>query len=141
LVAIMAIDDWRNDQVSTDQQRRNQFVAEMKARQSAKIKELKDVLVTAGMCTLAEQADALGLSRSTTWSLLKGCHKSSGLSAKTINRILAKPQLSPQVRKTILEYVEEKAEGRYGHSRLQLRRFIAQLSIKRINGSNLEQII
>jgi hypothetical protein len=127
--------------VCTDQQRRNQFVADMKARQSAKIKELNDALVTAGMCTLAEQADALGLSRSTTWSLLKGCHKSSGLSAKTINRILAKPQLSPQVRKTILEYVEEKAEGRYGHSRLQLRRFIAQLSIKRINGSNLEQII
>jgi hypothetical protein len=138
LVAIMAIDDWRNDQVSTDQQRRNQFVAEMKARQSAKIKELKDVLVTAGMCTLAEQADALGLSRSTTWSLLKGGHKSSGLSAKTINRILAKPRVSPLVREKILEYVEEKAAGRYGHSRFQRRRFIAQLSIKRINGSNLE---
>ena len=94
---------------------RKQTIAQKKARQSAKIRELKEALVKVGICTLDEQATSLGLNRSTTWTILKGQYKGSGLSAKVINRILAAPQLPRPVRTTIHEYVEEKLAGLYGH--------------------------
>ena len=50
-------------------------IAEAKARQSIKIKDLKVALTSAGLHTIDEQARALGLCRSTTWSVLKGNHK------------------------------------------------------------------
>jgi biotin operon repressor len=98
-------------------------VSEMKARQCAKIKELRKVLVATGFRSLDEQAKALGLSRSTTWTIIKAIHKNSGLSATVINRILAKPQLPPLVRATVVEYVEDKSAGLYGHNKIPLRRF------------------
>ena len=104
----------------------------MKARQSAKISELKEALATAGIHTLDKQAKALGLNRSTTWTVLQANHKNSGLSAATIGRILAAPQLPPLVRGKILEYVEEKAAGMYGHSAKLRRKFINSLSAKRV---------
>jgi hypothetical protein len=113
-------------------------VLEMKERQSAKIRELKKVLVTAGVDTLDAQAEVLGLCRSTTWTILKGDHKASGLSATTINRVLAAPQLPPFVQVKILEYVEEKAAGRYGHSKTQRRKFIALLSVNQVEQAHLE---
>jgi hypothetical protein len=76
---------------------------------------LREALVAAGIFALDDQAKALGLGRSTTWTILKGNHKGSGLSAALINRILVAPQLPPLVRAKVLEYVEEKADGRYGH--------------------------
>jgi hypothetical protein len=106
------------------------IVADLKARQSAKIQELGFALIAAGIRTLDEQAAVLGLSRSTTWTILKARHKSSGLSAKIINRMLASPQLPPLVRSKIIEYGEEKAAGLYGGSRVRRRRFIARLSVR-----------
>ena len=100
----------------------------MKNRQSYKIKQLRDALATAGFVTLDKQAKVLGVCRSTTWTILKGNHKNSGLSATTINHILLAPQLPSVVRDQILEYVEEKAAGSYGHSEKQRSRFIARLS-------------
>jgi hypothetical protein len=105
-----------------------QRVVKMKNRQSRKIKQLKNALATAGFVTLDEQAKALGVCRSTTWTILKGNHKNSGLSATTINHILLAPQLPSVVRSQILEYVEEKATGSYGHSKEQRSRFMARLS-------------
>src|SRR5262245_18835535 len=110
---------------------RSESGADMKARQSSKIRELGDVLVAMGLQTLDQQADALGLARSTTWTILKGNHKASGLSATVINRMLAAPQLPAPVRTTIHEYIDEKAAGLYGHSKVQLRRFVARLTDKR----------
>ena len=104
--------------------------AQMKERQSSKIKELGDTLLSAGFLSLDEQAKALAVSRSTTWTILKGGHKASGLTASVINRMLAAPQLPPLVRRKILEYVEEKSAGLYGGSSAQQRRFAARLSIK-----------
>jgi hypothetical protein len=101
---------------------------DLKDRQSSKIKELSDALVAAGFCSLDGQANALGLSRSTTWTILKGKHKNYGLSAALINRILQQPRLNRRVRAKILEYVREKAAGRYGHNQTQLRRFNHHLS-------------
>ena len=99
----------------------------MKVRQSSKIREIADALVATAYLTLDEQARALGLARSTAWTILQANHKSSGLSANVINRMLAAPQLPPLVRVTILEYIDEKAAGLYGHSKLQRCRFIARL--------------
>jgi hypothetical protein len=66
--------------------------AGVKARQSSKIKELGDALIAIGCLSLDHQAEALGLARSTTWTILKASHKGSGLSATVINRMLATPQ-------------------------------------------------
>jgi hypothetical protein len=106
--------------------------ARMKARQSYKIRELAEALKSAGFVTLDEQAKALGLSRSTAWTIRKASHKASGLSASIINRMLAAPELPPLVRTKILEYVEEKAAGLYGGSRHQRRKFAARLSIEKL---------
>ena len=101
---------------------------QVKERQSVKIKELSDALVAAGFISLDEQATALGLSRSTTWTILKAKHKNYGLSGALVSRILQKPDLDRRVRAKILEYVKEKASGHYGHNKTQLRRFKERLA-------------
>jgi hypothetical protein len=103
----------------------------MKARQFSKIRELVEAVKSAGFLTLDEQAKALGLPRSTAWTIRKASHKASGLSASIINRMLAAPELPPLARTKILEYVEEKAAGLYGGSRSQCRKFAARLSIEK----------
>jgi hypothetical protein len=103
----------------------------MKARQFSKIRELAEAVKSAGFLTLDEQAKALGLSRSTAWTIRKASHKASGLSASIINRMLTTPELPPLARTKILEYVEEKAAGLYGGSRSERRKFAARLSIER----------
>ena len=102
-------------------------LSEMKARQSAKIRELGQALIDAGLRTLDAQADALGLPRSTAWTIVKTCHKTSGLSAGSIERMLGS-KLPPRARATIVEYVEEKSFGLYGGSRRQQQRFAVRLS-------------
>jgi hypothetical protein len=99
----------------------------MKALQSSKIREIGEALVAAGFRALDEQAEALGLCRSTTWTILKGNYKNSGLSAATLKRILAAPQLPPNVRARIHEYIEEKTAGLYGDSKPRIRKFTASL--------------
>jgi hypothetical protein len=101
-------------------------VAEGKARQASKIRELKAALLHSGLITLDEQANALALCRSTTWAILKGDHKASGLSAIIVNRMLSAPKLPPLVRTKILEYVREKTNGLYGHSDKLIRKFAAR---------------
>ena len=100
----------------------------MKARQAVKIRQLGETLVAAGFRQLDEQARVLGLSRSTTWTILHGNHKNTGLSASVIKRMLAQPRLPALVRRKIREYVDEKSAGMYGHNPMQVRRFIAALS-------------
>ena len=102
-------------------------LAAMRQRQNAKIREIKYVLAAAGVPTLDNQAEALGLSRSTAWHLLNGKHKGSGISASINNRMLAAPRLPPAVRVTLLEYIAEKVAGRYGDSKLRLSKFTARL--------------
>ena len=101
----------------------------IRGNQRAQIREFRDALATAGLRTLDKQAAALTLSRSTTWNILKGKHKGSGISAAIINRMLLSPRLPSPVRTTILQYVAEKTAGLYGDSELRLRKFTAQLSV------------
>jgi len=104
--------------------------AEMKSRQSSKIRELAEAVEAAGFLTLDEQAQILGLPRSTAWTIRRASHKASGLSASIINRMLAAPDLPLIVRAKILEYIKEKAAGLYGGTQSQRSRFTARLSIE-----------
>jgi hypothetical protein len=99
--------------------KRKPVVAEMKARQAAKIRELGHALVDGGFMTLDEQSKALGLARSTTWT--------SGLSAAIIKRMLLSPQLPPLARRKILEYATDKLAGVYGGSRPQRLKFFERM--------------
>src|SRR6266568_307333 len=98
-------------------------VAELKLRQVAKMREICEALIAEGYVSLDDQAAALGLPRSTTWTIVKGTHKSSGLSATVIARMLSSPRLKPTVRKKILEYIEEKSAGHYGGNKERLLKF------------------
>ena len=109
-------------------------LAGMKARQRIKIEEIRAALVRAGVSTLDEQTKVLGLCRSTAFSILRPNHKSSGLSARTINRMLVSPRLPIPVRQKIFEYVRERIAGLYGHSDRRRREFAASLSIGQFNG-------
>ncbi len=102
----------------------------MKMRQSAKIREIAQALASAGIVELDEQAQALGLARSTTWTILRAVHKSTGISPAIVARMLASPALPSPARSAIIEYVEEKSAGLYGHSKAQRCRFIAGLAVK-----------
>ena len=101
----------------------------MMLRQTAKINEIRDALRSEGLIVLDQQARALGLCRSTTWTILQGAHKSSGLSVLVLRRMLDSPYLPDSVRFKIQEYVAEKSAGLYGHSSTAIRKFRAKLSI------------
>src|SRR3981189_3331034 len=100
----------------------------LRERQTFRIKELAETLEAVGFVSLDEKANALGLSRSTTWTILKAKHKNYGLSAAVLNRVLRKPDLNSRISAKIMEYVQEKAAGAYGHNDAQLDRFIRRLS-------------
>src|SRR5262245_5435901 len=102
-------------------------VLELKDRQVNKIREIRDALIQSGADRLDAQAAALGISRSTTWHMLWGSYKGSGLSSPVIVRMLASPDLRPAVRAKILEYVRDKSRGHYGGTKQQLRRFVRRM--------------
>jgi hypothetical protein len=102
----------------------------MKARQSAKMREIADALCAAGFLGLDAQAEILGISRSTAWTILRGSHKSTGISPAIIGRMLGTAALPTAVRSKIVEYANEKAAGSYGHNQLQRQRFIDALREK-----------
>ena len=104
------------------------FVLKLKLLQSATLREIRAALEADGFIGLDAQATALGLSRSTAWTILSGSHKSSGLSARTLNRMLTSPLLGERARSKILEYIVEKREGHYGTNKLSLRRFDQRLA-------------
>jgi hypothetical protein len=108
---------------AASQQRSRSTASSLRAKQCKKIAELRESLVQAGLYSLDEQAAALNLSRSTAWAVLRGTYKASGLSAKLIKRMLASPQLPPEARTRIGEYVEEKLAGSFGHSEKHTRLF------------------
>src|ERR1700716_1963604 len=102
----------------------------LRERQTFRIKEPAETLEAGGFVSLDKKANALGLSRSTTWTILKAKHKNYGLSAAILNRVLRKPNLNSRVRAKIMEYIQEKAAGSYGHNDTQLHRFMRRLGRK-----------
>ena len=97
-------------------------------QQRLKIEEIGRTLAECGFVTLDEQAYVLGLSRSTAWTVIRGTHKTSGLSAMTINRMLATDHLPLRVRLKLLEYIAEKMSGAYGDQEHRLKAFASKIS-------------
>ena len=117
----------RNQAQRSSQRNGTSVVTEMKSRQAAKIRELRQSLIDAGFVTLDQQSEALGLARSTTWTILRVGHKGTGLSVAVINRMLLSPELPPLARQKVLEYTADKLAGVYGGSRTQRRRFLSAI--------------
>ena len=103
----------------------------IKSQQCAKIAELRQALLEAGFCSLNSQALALGLGRSTTWSILRAGHKATGLTGSIIRRILSSAELPPAARGVIEEYVAQKLAGAYGHDKKQLRKFQERVRLEK----------
>ena len=104
--------------------------SDRKARQASKIAEIRRALVSAGFDTFSKQTAALGVSKSTAWAVLQGDHKATGLSAITIKRMLASPDLPSAARRIVEEYTQEKLLGAYGHSKAGLRHFRVLLGLR-----------
>src|SRR5262249_52383018 len=73
--------------------------------------DITEALVAAGFQSLDAQAKALGLHRSTAWTIIRARHKLGRLSAKTTKRILANPELPQTVRLIVERYVTERSNG------------------------------
>lgn len=99
----------------------------MKTLQSQTLRQLRQALIESGVIGLDEQAIALGLSRSTAWTVLQSQHKCSGIKAALLVRMLASPKLPAAARAIIVKYVHERTKGQYGHSDRLRRRFIERL--------------
>ena len=98
-------------------------ISNLKASQAAKLREIGEALVAMGYDKLDDQAAVLGLSRSTTWTIIKGTHKGSGLTAVILNRMLCAPDLHPLVHRKVLEYIQNRCDGHYGSTRNSRLRF------------------
>ena len=77
---------------------------------------ISEALIASGYTSLDEQAKALGLHRSTTWTIIKKKHKLGRLSAKTIDRILTNPQTPAAVRTVVQQYVAQKSKRKLQRS-------------------------
>ena len=93
------------------------------ARQAAKIKELRKVLLALGYKTLSQQAAVLGLKRPTVWAVFNYQYTRGGLSSHTVKRLLAAKSAPRELKQVIREYVREKLAGAYGHNQSALQRF------------------
>ena len=106
-------------------------------QQRRKIEEIGRTLVECGFVALEEQAYALGLCRSTAWTVIRATHKTSGLSAMTLNRMLATDHLPLPVRLKVLEYIAEKISGAYGDQGHCLKAFASKISPVHMNAARL----
>ena len=75
------------------------------------LQQIREALVQSGYTKLDQQAKALGVDRSTAWTIIKTRHKLGRLSAKTTQRILANPDTPPSVRSVIQKYLAERSLG------------------------------
>jgi hypothetical protein len=87
---------------------------------SIELERISEALISSGYTSLDEQAKALGVSRSTAWTITKNKHKVGRLSARTINRILLNPQTPANVRQVILQYVAKRCAAIHGKRKLRL---------------------
>lgn len=91
--------------------------------QQSKILEISEVLSRHGHRTVDQQARILNVPRSTAWTILRPTHKHSGLSVRVLLRMLNSPELPSEARQKVLDYLHEKAEGRFGSNQKCQRRF------------------
>ena len=78
---------------------------------TAALQQISEALIASGYGSLDEQAKALGIHRSTAWTIIKNKHKLGRLSSKTTSRILASAEAPPAVRSVIQKYLAERSDG------------------------------
>src|SRR5262249_31914293 len=76
-------------------------------RRAAPLQQIAEALVEAGHKSLDAQAKALGVHRSTAWTIIKTKHKVGRLNTKTARRILANPHTPLSVRLLIQQYLAD----------------------------------
>ncbi|MGC1895536.1 MAG: hypothetical protein WA763_17920 [Pseudolabrys sp.] len=74
------------------------------------LQRISEALIASGYTSLDEQAKALGLGRSTAWTITKNKHKLGRLSTKTIDRILHNPKTPPAVRVVVQQYLAKRSD-------------------------------
>jgi hypothetical protein len=84
-----------------------------------KIQDIMEALISSGCNSLDDQARALGLPRSTVWTMRRNSHKLGRLSAKTLERIVANPETPPRVLYSVQKYVREKLDAFQNHGHKQ----------------------
>ena len=72
------------------------------------IEDIAEALKSSGHKSLDQQARALGLPRSTVWTIMRNKHKLGRLSKKTANRILTNTETPPAVRVAVKRYLADK---------------------------------
>jgi hypothetical protein len=93
------------------------------ARQANRLQQLATAINATGD-SLAARAAAVGLGRSTVWTLLNPQHEGYGPSARLVRIILRKRDLDPRVRAALIDYARDAAEGAFfGYSRRRLARW------------------
>ena len=100
----------------------------LKEGQSLRIREINEALEACRIYSLNHKAAVLGLPRSTTYTIIRAQHKSTGISAKILAQMLNSPQLPLPVRVKIEQYAREKASGFYGSTKRQQRQFLSRLA-------------
>jgi hypothetical protein len=85
--------------------------AQARWKYPTQIQDIVDALIAEGYRSLDAQAKALGVHRSTAWTIVKTKHKLDRLSLKTTNSMLANPKLPPSVRIVVLQYLTERLDG------------------------------
>jgi hypothetical protein len=75
-----------------------------------RLQDISAALIACGYTKLDQQAKALGVHRSTAWTIMKTKHKLDRLSLKTTNSMLANQELPPSVRIVLLQYLSERSD-------------------------------
>ena len=75
------------------------------------LQQIREALIMSGYSKLDQQAKALGLHRSTAWTIVKAKHKLGRLNAQTTRRILANSDTPPDVRSVIQKHLDERFTG------------------------------
>jgi hypothetical protein len=74
---------------------------------AVRLQDISEALIADGYTSLDAQAKALGVHRSTAWTIMKAKHKLGRLSLKTTNSMLANPETPPAVRALVEKYLDE----------------------------------
>src|SRR5260370_36935689 len=88
-------------QIENEGQTRIMCPSEIKARQSAKIRQLAEAAKLTGLQTLDELATTFGIPRSTAWTIRNGGPKASGPSWSFMQRLLSPPNVPPVLRSNL----------------------------------------
>jgi len=75
------------------------------------VQPLVNALLAAGYGSLDQQANALGIHRSTAWTIIKNKHKLGCLNQATVSRILTNSGTPQSVRLLVEHYLNERIEA------------------------------